>query len=408
VDRFSRTSFAGTDYADGRGVVRRVEIPGPPPDLGVRIEPAVETWMWYFAGWEPEFDAEGWALLAARARDRVPVLADPRVTFEGERYYRACHPDVVAWHIRWMREAGVTTMLFEFMSLVAEDGTMRTPYFTNRALELAFLGKTELGGPAVSAGPYADAMSFAIMWTNFPMIGPEFGRTSRDLAEYLVQQFLAQPNYRRLDDRPVVFLWSVVDLVASAGSTTAAAEFLELVRSTAEGHGLGRPMWIAVQGPEDLDLLTACGLDGATAYQYFGASGFTELSHLGSDGSAVPDRHEDFDSQTRPGYARRWDEMAAALSARGLEYLVPVMPMQDWQPIDRTWTPSVVIDGASPSGFAGMLEDARAAIERHGLRPIVVAEAWNEWAEGAFIEPSVRDGFAWLNAIRTAAAGVTA
>lgn len=405
MDAFSRTSFAGTSYDSGDGTVRRVALPGGPPGPGVRVQPDIETWMWYFAGWEPEFDDEGWPLLAQRAPDRVPVLADPRVQADGQQYYRASDPDVVAWHVRWMREAGITTILFEFISVVDEDGALSTPFFTNRALEQVFLGKGELGGPAVATGPYADAIDFAVMWTNFPRIGAEYGRPSAQLAEYLVEQFLAQPNYKRLDGRPVVFLWSLDELVDLTGSTDEARGFLELVRRKAMDRGLGRPMWISVQGPADLDLLTACGLDGATAYQYFGAAGFTERSHTAPDGTEIPDRHEDFDTQTRPGYAKKWEEMAPALAARDLEYFVPVMPMQNWEPIDRTWVPSVVIDNASPEGFAGMLEDARAAISRHGLRPVVIAEAWNEWAEGSYIEPSTEYGFAWLNAIRTVAAG---
>src|SRR3954447_25316013 len=143
----------------------------------------------------------------------------------------------MAWHVRWMREAGVTATLFEFITMHDEDGQFLGPYFSNRALEEAFLGKPELGGPPVTGGPYRDDMDFAIMWTNHPT--PRGGdRVSRAAAEYMVTQYMTQPHYLRLDDRPVLFIWNVDELVGQTGSMVAARGYLDELRAIAHRAGV--------------------------------------------------------------------------------------------------------------------------------------------------------------------------
>lgn len=43
--------------------------------------------------------------------------------------------------------------------------------------------------------------------------------------------------------------------------------------------------------------------------------------------------------------------------------------------------------------------------ERNNLRKMVIIEAWNEWGEGSYIEPSREWGFAYLDAIRNVFVG---
>lgn len=57
----------------------------------------------------------------------------------------------------------------------------------------------------------------------------------------------------------------------------------------------------------------------------------------------------------------------------------------------------------SPTGYGAWLRNAiDVAARRYPEAPPVFINAWNEWAEGAYLEPDARDGYAFLEATRQA------
>lgn len=73
----------------------------------------------------------------------------------------------------------------------------------------------------------------------------------------------------------------------------------------------------------------------------------------------------------------------------------------DWDNSPRKSYNSIILQGASPMKFrkyfARLLEKAE---QIHS--PMVVINAWNEWAEGAYLEPDEKHGYGYLEAIRAA------
>lgn len=72
-----------------------------------------------------------------------------------------------------------------------------------------------------------------------------------------------------------------------------------------------------------------------------------------------------------------------------------------WDNTPRSGTRGVVLQGSTPELFRLHLRDAMARVE--GRRPeerIVFLKAWNEWAEGNYVEPDQRWGHAYLDVIR--------
>jgi glycosyltransferase involved in cell wall biosynthesis len=77
--------------------------------------------------------------------------------------------------------------------------------------------------------------------------------------------------------------------------------------------------------------------------------------------------------------------------------------MPSWDNTARRITTGTVYHGSTPALFQKWLENCIGRARRNppGER-FVVINAWNEWAEGAYLEPDQRFGFAWLGAIRNA------
>ncbi|MEW3584189.1 glycoside hydrolase family 99-like domain-containing protein, partial [[Clostridium] symbiosum] len=70
----------------------------------------------------------------------------------------------------------------------------------------------------------------------------------------------------------------------------------------------------------------------------------------------------------------------------------------DWDNSPRKSYNATVITGATPEKFGEyMCKLMKKAQELHS--PVIVINAWNEWAEGAFLEPDKEYGTAYLEQI---------
>lgn len=371
---------------------RRIDVAKEAPPETRPVDSDYTVAMWYFCAWEPEYTWDGWGQVAERSPWRLPLLydsSDPAMEYNGLRFYRASNPRAIDWHVHWMREHAVNLLLFDWYPQMREDGTFDPSFFANRALETGFLGKAELGGPPVATNRFAGQIDFAVMWTNH---GPHH-RIGEGLLDYLVDQFLSQPNYYRIDGKPLVVIWSVSDLVAQSGGEEPAAENLAKLRERARARGLDGVYLAAIHGARP-DLLARLGIDGVTGYHYSGSGGSRrEPRRLGE--RVVIDHIEDYPTRTIPGHVRVWTSLAEAY---GRDYLLATTPMQNWEPTFRGSGPVMV--NQTPDAYREMLRRAKAFCEERGLRRFVNIEAWNEWLEGSYVEPSTQWGLGYLEAIR--------
>ena len=74
--------------------------------------------------------------------------------------------------------------------------------------------------------------------------------------------------------------------------------------------------------------------------------------------------------------------------------------MQNWEPTLRPT--SYVMCNHKPEDYGQLLAAAKAFIAARGLRKFVSIEAFNEWLEGSYVEPSTQWGLTYLEAIREA------
>ena len=76
-----------------------------------------------------------------------------------------------------------------------------------------------------------------------------------------------------------------------------------------------------------------------------------------------------------------------------------------WDNTPRRGRRAGIVSGATPEAFGGFMRRQLAAAASEGC-PFVFVNAWNEWGEGAALEPDEFDGYAWLEQLRDAVEAV--
>lgn len=73
----------------------------------------------------------------------------------------------------------------------------------------------------------------------------------------------------------------------------------------------------------------------------------------------------------------------------------------DWDNTPRRGAKGIVVKGASPEKFKMYLEEKKKMIEKYYSNNYIFIFAWNEWAEGGYLEPDEKNGYGYLEAIRS-------
>lgn len=205
----------------------------------------------------------------------------------------------------------------------------------------------------------------------------------RDLMRYM-----AHPDYIRIDGRPLLLIYRVglfPDFKATA----------QRWREACRREGLGEIYLALVESFE----LTSVG---ATPQQ-FGCDAAVEFPPHGM-GEPYPPRtpllNPDFQGTTAD-----YRDLATRFALRAhpaYKRFSGVMP--GWDNTARRQNHSYVFENATPGAFQAWLETTlqRTRHQHHGDERIVFINAWNEWAEGAYLEPDRRFGHTYLEALRNA------
>ena len=208
----------------------------------------------------------------------------------------------------------------------------------------------------------------------------------RDVAPYL-----RDPRYLRVDGRPLL-------LVAHPHLLGDSAAILQGWRDWCDANGIGGIHVACVQAS-----------DGADPRE----SGFDAAVEQPPDIAMAPARslHSELLNPEFGGHLLDWRELAAQCSARAMPAF-PVYPgvTPGWD--DEPANPGTgrVYLHASPRRYRDWLHatirDRLAG--RPAAQRIVFLNAWNNWRQGAVLEPDARLGHAWLNATRQALAWAAA
>jgi lipopolysaccharide biosynthesis protein len=199
-----------------------------------------------------------------------------------------------------------------------------------------------------------------------------------------VAPYLGDPRYLRVDNKPVL-------LVYRPGLLPSPRETASRWREWCRQHGIGEIHLCYVQSfdrvpPGDI------GFDAAV-----------EFPPNNSSLSPITGRQQ----LINPDYAGDvldWRELARhSMNDASPGYLLYPGVNPGWDNEPRRSGRGRVLAHASPRAYRDWLRHAiETARDRSPHAPLVFINAWNEWAEGAVLEPDTRLGHAWLEATRDA------
>lgn len=321
----------------------------------------------YFPGWKPGAHW-GWSILDAYP-ERRPALG----------YYDESDPEVMDWQIKWAVEHGINFFMFCWYR---EYGNLGQPVQTRLAHALH---------DGFFHARYADRIRFAIMWENQAGAGP--GVADReDLMNHLLTNWMTyyftHPSYLVVDNKPVLFIYDVHNLIRDLGSEVEVKDAMDAMRNVAKGNGFDGLYLIAeYRGNERqvLEQIKACGLDYTFAYCFHGIP-------PDADQAAIVRTLGDIHKQR---FSRREVLPDIATIAVG------------WRP--EPWEtyanyPSSLHWWLKPEGYrqqAAFLRKMMAEQSSDSLSSrMVMLDNLNEWGEGHYIMPHREFGFRYLEAIR--------
>jgi len=247
-------------------------------------------------------------------------------------------------------------------------------------------------------------LKFAVMWADddwtnlFPARSPDAAavllkqRTDAAdmlrLTDYCIEHYFHQPNYWRIEGRPVLGIWNL-NLLLQYLSPDQLKRVFEEMRQHVSRAGLGDLHLQASHLPGFAgheSELKAFGFDSATHYHTFGWT---------YDGGRPPG------SRTPYGEAalqtiRVWKETAAKLS-------VPYFPdcPVGWDDSARYGSKAAMVKERSPDQYERLLRAAQHFSAASSAQPkIIFLSTWNEWTEDHVLLPDTVYGYSYLDAVR--------
>ena len=215
---------------------------------------------------------------------------------------------------------------------------------------------------------------------------------ARAFIRYLIP-FFNDKRYLRVEDRPVLFIYR-------PASITEPAEYIRAWAEECHAAGLKPPFLVAV--------LTR----GATDPRDFGMdAGVERPLHDWTNGNVTDIRATLHAYEPLKGSVLAYPQVAQYYmeenEPKEFTWFRSILPM--WDNTARYGAEAYMLHGSSPELFQTWLEQA-IAFSRAQLAPdrrFILINAWNEWAEGAHIEPDSRHGYAYLNSIGRALSGLS-
>lgn len=333
--------------------------------LGCNVASAVDVGVYYFPGWQSKSDY--WNDLKGLPGSRSPNVPWPdREPLLG--YYAEEDIKVAEQHIEWAGEYGVSFFAYDW-------------YWNGKATELNHAVDNFIKAANNTK------LKFSLLWANHSEV-PRNLKEFDAMVDFWLKNYFAHPQYYRIGGKPVVFVFAGAKLEENAKKFGWSADaLLKRADAKARDAGLAGIYFVATNNTKPSDevesQLLGQGFSAYSAWNYVRSKDGSQVA----DYQSMVDTYIDF-------------YHAAGLTQGRLPYIVPASPGWDIRPWQGKT--AVVRENSTPEKFRQMLLGAKQLLDSNkaGIPDIVMIEAWNEFGEGAYIEPTKKWGFEYLRVIR--------
>ena len=327
--------------------------------------------VYYFPGWyraagNPSGEYSEWRSAIMKAAVPRPLCG----------FYNDADPRLWAYYIHWMATHGIDFIAFDWYYNSGQE-------YLYESLDRGFLQSSR-----------NKDIKFCIHWCNHG--GAWFHKPLDQtqpavlaMTDLLCARYFHRPNYLRINNRPVFMIYEINTLL-SFGGADAARDTLAAMRKRAKEKGFPTLYLVAVysgSSPEYVAMLKKLGFDAFCAYTYC----WMRPPSVMWDTQAVP--YPDLADMIA-------DYLYPYLERTGANAGIPYWPtsFSGWDDRPRAGLEKAFVNtGNTPEAFGKMFQHALKHVNPSS--PVVMVEAWNEWGEGACIEPSKQFGFGFLKAL---------
>ncbi|MCE5219656.1 glycoside hydrolase family 99-like domain-containing protein [bacterium] len=327
-------------------------VPVPQP-----VESDYEIGALYFPGWG---SPDRWSPIQRNAPWRKPVLG----------WYDESNPEIADWQIKWAVEHGIKYFMVDWYW---SAGSRHLEHWVNNAY---------------AKSRYKGYLKWCMMWANHNAANTHSEEDQRAVTKYWIDNYFNQPGYYRIDDMPVVTIWSVGNMRRDMADKGGAKRLLDISQEMARAAGYKGIYFVAMKFPEastDPDLVKQLKDEGFA---------MTSIYHyMDHGGQAADPRRFSFDLVANSSY-KFWQNWRAASDLPFLPNLATGWDARPWHGEN-----TIVISGRTVPLFEQICRDAKRFADETGIKRMVIAPL-NEWGEGSYLEPCGEFGFEMYDAFR--------
>jgi len=320
------------------------------------------------------------------ARPKWPGHHQPMVPLWG--YENEANPKVVAKKIDAATQAGVNVFIYDwywyggrpFLENALNEGFLKAP---NRGKMKFFVMWANHHVDRIWDNRAADKQGDKPIWRGW-VSADEF----RTLVPRWIGRYFREPNYYRIQGKPVFMIYNLSIFIEGVGGEAKAAESLDFLRKSCRDAGLGgvHLMTCDRRGLK-ADQIGKLGIDSASTYTF----------RMWSD----PAGNKDYMPWAEKAM-ERFDAAKAELA--GLKaYFAHACIGWDTNPRFPASVKASTAVNATPDKFETVLRRVKDWCDRNtpdGYPRLITLNSWNEWTEGATLEPDTRFGYGYLEAVR--------